>query len=535
MLFRINFSCLTLTLCLFLTASAAQGQQDTLLIKCNSLKEDSSRVGCLIGASQQFLLSNPEQSLLYSKAALEVAEESGIVDLHADALKAVALSHGYAGKPEEGKPFYLEAVRILKADPQRQGNMLLNLGADYQYVRKYDSSMHYFLKALPKYKEAGDKLGITKVQNNLAVVYRRMGFYSMAIESYLKSLEGKLAMDDQEGAMNTYLNLSALYYEIDETDSVKKYSELSSRLAQQLEDPLTEGLALLNLCLVNSLEGNMDLALKLGKESEQLLLQSNNPRRLCQLYSSLGHIHASIGKCDSAAFYLNKPCGEGALATSTIRKLRADTKAMCDEQSGDFEEAYYALKDYRAWSDTATNQKEHRALTELAYKYEQEKIRSGVLEKEKALTKSEADRSRLFAIVITISGIVVILILLIVLLNVRSKRRREKHQAELRKKAGEMDLLQQKLANLADVPLPQMAMDLSAEEVNEHLVNPLTQRELEVLSMIATGKSNKQIADEMFVSINTVKTHIHRIYDKLDVKNRTEATLKASSLNLITS
>ncbi|MFZ6050998.1 LuxR C-terminal-related transcriptional regulator [Halocola ammonii] len=505
------------------------------MTKCNSLKADSSRVGCLIEASKQFLLSDPQHSLVYSEAALQIAESNGQAELHADALKSVALSHGYSGQPEKGKPYYLKAVRLLDKNPQRRGNMFLNLGADYQYVRKYDSSMHYFLQALPQYEEAGDKLGISKVQNNLAVVYRRMGFYSMAIESYRESLQSKQVAGDQEGVMNTYLNLSALYYEIDEPDSVKKYSNLSSQLAKELNDPLTEGLALLNLCLVNSLEGNMDRALKLGKQSEELLLQTNDPRRLCQLYSSLGHINASMGNCDSASIYLNKPCGEGALATSAIRKLRADTRAMCGEQSGNYKEAYYALKDFKAWSDTATNQKEHRALTELAYKYEQEKIRSGVLEKEKALTKSEADRSRLFAIVIAISGVVVILILLIVLLNVRSKRRREKHQAELRKKAGEMDLLQQKLANLADVPLPQMAMDLSAEEVNEHLVNPLTQRELEVLSMIATGKSNKQIADEMFVSVNTVKTHIHRIYDKLDVKNRTEATLKASSLNLITS
>ena len=74
---------------------------------------------------------------------------------------------------------------------------------------------------------------------------------------------------------------------------------------------------------------------------------------------------------------------------------------------------------------------------------------------------------------------------------------------------------------------------ISLEEVNTHLINPLTERELEVLKAIAEGKSNQQIADELFVSINTIKSHVNKIYDKLDVNNRTQATLKASELKLV--
>ncbi|MBI1361048.1 MAG: helix-turn-helix transcriptional regulator [Alphaproteobacteria bacterium] len=58
-------------------------------------------------------------------------------------------------------------------------------------------------------------------------------------------------------------------------------------------------------------------------------------------------------------------------------------------------------------------------------------------------------------------------------------------------------------------------------------------RELEVLGLIAAGQSNKQIAASLAVSPNTVKTHVGRLYDKLDVSRRTEAVMRARELGLI--
>lgn len=61
----------------------------------------------------------------------------------------------------------------------------------------------------------------------------------------------------------------------------------------------------------------------------------------------------------------------------------------------------------------------------------------------------------------------------------------------------------------------------------------ISERELEVLELVAEGLSNQQIADKLFVSINTVKTHLSRLYEKLEVKRRTQAVEKAKSLQLI--
>ncbi|MGH8387447.1 MAG: LuxR C-terminal-related transcriptional regulator [Pseudomonas sp.] len=63
--------------------------------------------------------------------------------------------------------------------------------------------------------------------------------------------------------------------------------------------------------------------------------------------------------------------------------------------------------------------------------------------------------------------------------------------------------------------------------------NPLSMRELEVLGLIAQGNSNQQIAELLFISLHTVKTHARRIHSKLGVERRTQAVAKAKALGLV--
>jgi LuxR family maltose regulon positive regulatory protein len=65
------------------------------------------------------------------------------------------------------------------------------------------------------------------------------------------------------------------------------------------------------------------------------------------------------------------------------------------------------------------------------------------------------------------------------------------------------------------------------------LVEPLSERELEVLSLMAQGKANRQIASDLFVTLDTVKKHITHILGKLEAGNRTQAAARARSLGLV--
>jgi LuxR family maltose regulon positive regulatory protein len=65
------------------------------------------------------------------------------------------------------------------------------------------------------------------------------------------------------------------------------------------------------------------------------------------------------------------------------------------------------------------------------------------------------------------------------------------------------------------------------------LLEPLSERELEVLRLVADGLSNREIAQRLFVSVGTVKAHVHHIYGKLLVRSRTQAVARARELQLI--
>ena len=62
---------------------------------------------------------------------------------------------------------------------------------------------------------------------------------------------------------------------------------------------------------------------------------------------------------------------------------------------------------------------------------------------------------------------------------------------------------------------------------NFHLHDELTNREKEVLQLISNGKSNQEIADELFITLKTVKTHVSNILSKLEVEDRTQAAIYA--------
>jgi len=68
---------------------------------------------------------------------------------------------------------------------------------------------------------------------------------------------------------------------------------------------------------------------------------------------------------------------------------------------------------------------------------------------------------------------------------------------------------------------------------SQPLVEPLTDRELDVLRELSEGKSNREIAEDLYVSVGTVKTHARHIYEKLSVNNRTHAVARARELGII--
>jgi LuxR family transcriptional regulator, maltose regulon positive regulatory protein len=106
-----------------------------------------------------------------------------------------------------------------------------------------------------------------------------------------------------------------------------------------------------------------------------------------------------------------------------------------------------------------------------------------------------------------------------------------------RKLVGYVDKLLAAFAQIVPVlpsgvsnPTPLRAGDYSQKST---MVEPLSQRELEILKLITQGLSNREIGERLFLALDTVKGHNRRIFDKLQVQRRTEATARARELGLL--
>jgi LuxR family maltose regulon positive regulatory protein len=88
---------------------------------------------------------------------------------------------------------------------------------------------------------------------------------------------------------------------------------------------------------------------------------------------------------------------------------------------------------------------------------------------------------------------------------------------------------------LAAFPVSESEEDISKKsQVDQSgLIEPLSEREIEVLQLLAKGLTNQVVATRLFISLHTVKAHTRNIYSKLGVNNRTQAVDRARTLGIL--
>jgi DNA-binding NarL/FixJ family response regulator len=84
-----------------------------------------------------------------------------------------------------------------------------------------------------------------------------------------------------------------------------------------------------------------------------------------------------------------------------------------------------------------------------------------------------------------------------------------------------------------DVSLSPQVADVMLKVVDETPNHDLSERELEVLKAVATGRSTPEVARDLFISQKTVKNHLASIYAKLEARDRTEAVVKAIRMGVV--
>ncbi len=107
-------------------------------------------------------------------------------------------------------------------------------------------------------------------------------------------------------------------------------------------------------------------------------------------------------------------------------------------------------------------------------------------------------------------------------LSVRSKMKRQLLTSQI-------DNLNTQVSSLVEGTTDGLKID--REEIDNRAANPLTDREFEILMLAVSGKNNSEIAEELHVSVNTIKFHMKKLYEKLGVNSRKAALQFAMNLD----
>jgi ATP/maltotriose-dependent transcriptional regulator MalT len=136
---------------------------------------------------------------------------------------------------------------------------------------------------------------------------------------------------------------------------------------------------------------------------------------------------------------------------------------------------------------------------------------------ESQLKSANLIKARNENIMLIVGGLAIISMLILFFTTKHKKEKAERIAQTL-----QVEALQKRFMELHSSP-SELSVDLNMNELNQKLQTPLTEREFETLKLCIAGKTNTSIAEDMCVTVSTVKFHLRNSYSKLGVNNRKEA------------
>jgi LuxR family maltose regulon positive regulatory protein len=310
--------------------------------------------------------------------------------------------------------------------------------------------------------------------------------------------------------------LGELLYEWDELEAaarrLKEGIRLSERMAQL--DTLVDGYVALSR--LEMVQGNTESALESAQEANSLAQRSGAEEAIVEAAAWNARLHLARSDLTAAVLELERAAGAPAVSVSMVRETAQIARARLSLARGEYDEALRLLEELRQSAEVAGRTVKLIGILTLQALalWERNKREQAVGTLTLALALAEPEG---YVHTIVDEGAP-----MGDLLSATLEARQRGYPDATRIPA-------RYLAKLLAI----LAQESAAPGADEGLSEPLSERELEVLALIAAGKSNVEIASSFFVSLSTVKTHINNLYRKLGARSRTQAIARARELGLI--
>ena len=374
------------------------------------------------------------------------------------------------------------------------------LGYAYQLQGDREAASQAYTEVIANSQKSGDIISTLAATTGLGNIQESKNQLYLAVKSYQRGME-LFGEPPQPIAVGTYLGQAQIYYEWNDLETAEYYGQLSLQLAQQLSSIDTTTLCAVLLARLKLAHGDAAEAAAYIEQADRFMRQHNFMHRIPDVATAQVDLLLHLGDLAAAA----EVAEEHELPLSMARAYLAQ---------GEFSQALTVLAPLRQEMDTKG--------------WEAERLKVLVLQAIAHHAQGEMDQA------------IQILRAALALAEpggmIRTFVDEGPPMARLLYEALSEEIAPGYIQRLlAAFPITEVKQPhpVQAQTPPSDWVEPLSQREIEVLHLIAEGLTNQEIASRLYLSLHTVKGHTRNIFGKLGVKNRVQAAARGKSLGIL--
>jgi ATP/maltotriose-dependent transcriptional regulator MalT len=437
-------------------------------------------------------------------------------------------------------------------------------GLNARYDSKFIESLKLHKKALTYFERTSDSLGLMICLNNLAVVLRKLNHEQEAMKYYIRSLDlAKKANNERSEAIslngigNVFLNmgqyqkalpyfrealaieerrnnLRGINYDLSNIgevfllkgnyDSSLYYYQKSMEVGQQRAYKADIAVDFYNLGMVYQKMGDLQKSNEFFFQSHPKFIEYKVNRYLSKSYIKLGQNYTALGNYEKAKQYLEEGLAISRNIQSAENLIEAyESLSQLHRSQKDFAQALEFYQAGQALNDSIKSEETKRNIAALESLYQ-----SDIKDKEiqKMSVDLQLQKFQNLIQFLVLGFLLMISIVVIVIARLRAKNNRliiSQMRTDIRDYVNRLKELETQGENSGKED-ERAVFRKNVEQFS------LSEREIDVLLLISQGLKNEEIAEKLFLSVSTVKTHTRNIFQKLDVRNRIEAARKASKI-----
>lgn len=487
----------------FITFGQQPNQKDIDSVKLvinnpNSL--DTIKIRAYYFLASAYVFQNPDTAAWFVEKGMKLSEAIDFTDGMGEAYGWLGYLKAEKGDIPEAISYNLKSLDIAQRLGLEENYpvILNNLGNLHQDILDQDQAIKYFNECVAINKKLGKQKSLATNYNNLGSSYRFKGEFDKSLDYYNQSLVIRKKIDDQKGISFSYSNIGTVYQSIGDSEKALNFYEKSIEIRRRLGIKKGLSASLYKAAELYRQKGNLIKANVMAIESYELAKKYGYSYEVKESARVLYLIFKSENNLSKALAY-----------HETYADLH-DSLNSIDNQKAIIKSEYQFKYNKRALIDSLEKDKIL--------------IQNQLLEDENSLV---ASKNAIQGLWLTISVLGIIMLMgALYFYRKNTGAKMDSFRSEIKLRLNETLSLKNEIETLNS------GSSSNQSDLNIVLHDKLSAREQEILDLLALGLSNKEIGEKLFVSVNTIKTHILSLYNKLDVKNRTQAAIKGSLLKI---